>query len=108
MGVAGAAGGGQAGACTGGQTSGSGATATGAGAGGGGGGGVAHPAAATSAIVAAQRRTIEDNSCAPFGAREREVGWVFLEIAVALVIAVAIVWWTMPRKPGKREDEDER
>jgi hypothetical protein len=32
--------------------------------------------------------------------------WVFLEILVALAIAVAIVWWTMPRKPRKR-DEDE-
>jgi len=36
------------------------------------------------------------------------VGWVFLEIAVALVIAVAIVWWTMPRKTQRREDKDER
>jgi len=24
---------------------------------------------------------------------------VFLEIAVALALAVAIVWWTLPRKP---------
>lgn len=27
--------------------------------------------------------------------------WVFLEILAALAVAVAIVWWTMPRKPGK-------
>ena len=32
--------------------------------------------------------------------------WVFLEIALALAVAVAIVWWTMPRRPGKRESED--
>lgn len=101
-GVAGAAGGGQAGFATGGHTSGSGAATTG------GGGGVAQPAATRSAIAAALARAIDDNSCAPVGARERWVGWVFLEIAVALAIAVAIVWWTMPRKTGKREDGDER
>jgi hypothetical protein len=28
------------------------------------------------------------------------LGWVLLEIALALAIAVAIVWWTFPRKPG--------
>jgi len=35
------------------------------------------------------------------------MGWVFLEIVVALALAVAIVWWTMPRKPrdGARKDE---
>jgi hypothetical protein len=27
------------------------------------------------------------------------VFWVFLEIFAALAIAVAIVWWTFPRKP---------
>ena len=27
------------------------------------------------------------------------MGWVFLEVAVALVIAIGIVWWTLPRKP---------
>ena len=25
--------------------------------------------------------------------------WVFLEVLAALAIAVAIVWWTFPRKP---------
>jgi hypothetical protein len=38
---------------------------------------------------------------------EVPVGWVFLEIAVALALAVAIVWWTMPRKPKARERDDE-
>jgi hypothetical protein len=27
------------------------------------------------------------------------MAWVFLEIVVALAVAVAIVWWTLPRKP---------
>jgi hypothetical protein len=31
--------------------------------------------------------------------------WVFLEIFAALAIAVAIVWWTFPRKPRQPEDE---
>jgi len=35
------------------------------------------------------------------------VGWVFLEIALALVIAVAIVWWTLPAKPKPRDEKDE-
>jgi hypothetical protein len=35
------------------------------------------------------------------------MGWVFLEIVVALAIAVAIVWWTLPRKPRAR-DQDSR
>ena len=26
------------------------------------------------------------------------MAWVFLEIAIALAIAVFIVWWTLPRK----------
>ena len=27
------------------------------------------------------------------------MAWVMLEIAIALLLAVAIVWWTLPRKP---------
>jgi len=34
------------------------------------------------------------------------MGWVFLEIAVALAVAVAIVWWTIPKKP--KSDADKR
>jgi hypothetical protein len=26
------------------------------------------------------------------------LGWVFLEILAALAIAIAIVWWTFPKK----------
>ena len=33
------------------------------------------------------------------------MGWVFLEIAAALAIAIGIVWWTMPRKPKDRPGE---
>jgi hypothetical protein len=36
------------------------------------------------------------------------MGWVFLEIAVALGIAVAIVWWTFPRKPRSEEAARDR
>jgi hypothetical protein len=36
---------------------------------------------------------------------ERSLAWVFLEIVAALAIAVAIVWWTFPKKP-KGRDED--
>ena len=32
--------------------------------------------------------------------------WVFLEVLAALAIAVAIVWWTFPRKPKVDERED--
>ena len=27
------------------------------------------------------------------------MGWVFLEVLLALAIAIGIVWWTLPRKP---------
>jgi len=43
------------------------------------------------------------------------LGWVFLEIFVALAIAVVIVWWTFPRRPkadetqvARARPEDER
>jgi len=42
---------------------------------------------------------------------ETRLFWVFLEIVAALAIAVAIVWWTFPKKakgdrdrPGDREE----
>jgi hypothetical protein len=31
--------------------------------------------------------------------------WVFLEILAALAIAIAIVWWTIPKAPKKPDDE---
>ena len=31
--------------------------------------------------------------------------WVFLEIVAALAIAVAIVWWTFPKRPKGRDEE---
>jgi hypothetical protein len=34
------------------------------------------------------------------------MGWVFLEIAAALAIAIGIVWWTMPRKPKGQPGEE--
>ena len=40
------------------------------------------------------------------------MGWVLLEIALALGVAVAIVWFTFPKKDRPRADaarkEDER
>ena len=59
------------------------------------GGAPAHPAG--SAAAAAAARTIEDNG-RNRDSKEKAVGWVFLEIVAALAIAVAIVWWTIPKK----------
>jgi len=36
---------------------------------------------------------------------EKSLAWVFLEIVAALAIAVAIVWWTFPKKPKGRDEE---
>ena len=38
-------------------------------------------------------------------AEDSRVGWVFLEVLAALAIAVAIVWWTFPKR-GKRDDAE--
>jgi len=35
------------------------------------------------------------------------MGWVFLEVAAALAIAVGIVWWTLPRKPKAKDGDGE-
>lgn len=35
------------------------------------------------------------------------MGWVFFEIALALAVAVAIVWWTLPKKDKPRAGADE-
>jgi hypothetical protein len=97
----GCAAGGHTGFSTGGHTSGSGAATCGAGAGG---GALAH---AASRNAAARPLPIADNGSAR-KLEENEVGWVFLEIALALAIAVLIVWWTLPRKPRDRREDDER
>jgi hypothetical protein len=59
-------------------------------------------------ITAARSGTLlDDNGNDGCSREEKAVGWVFLEVAVVLAIAVAIVWWTFPRKPrGGRADED--
>lgn len=38
------------------------------------------------------------------------MGWVFLEILAALLIAVGIVWWTLPKAPkaGAEGAKEER
>jgi hypothetical protein len=89
----GAGGVGQAGFSTGGQMS---ASRCGAG------GGVAHPARSARTSAPA----IEDNRAARTN-EEAGVGWVFLEIGIALAIAVAIVWWTLPRRPKPPKEKDE-
>ena len=59
-------------------------------------------------VQAASANAIADNAARTDGGRR--VFWVFLEIALALGIAVAIVWWTLPRKRRKdaasHEDDD--
>ena len=77
--------------------------------GGGEGGAVTHPAIVAS--IAAARRTRRAN-----GLRSREaVGWLLLEVLVALFIAAAIVMWTMgpkrrkpPREPTNDTGNDRR
>ncbi len=32
------------------------------------------------------------------------MGWVFVEVAVALAIAIGTVWWKLPRKPKPGKD----
>jgi len=58
--------------------------------------------------MAAKPTPIADNGKARNTREEEKVGWVFLEIALALAIAVLIVWWTLPRKPRERREDDER
>jgi hypothetical protein len=38
-------------------------------------------------------------------AGEENLGWVLLEVLAALAIAVAIVWWTFPKKPKGGDEE---
>jgi hypothetical protein len=68
-------------------------------------GAVAHPA---TSMAAHAHAAIADNEEARNGNEEARLGWVFLEIALALAIAVLIVWWTLPRKPRGRPGDDER
>jgi hypothetical protein len=37
---------------------------------------------------------------------EESLGWVFLEVGLALAVLVLIVWWTLPRKPRDPEDDE--
>jgi hypothetical protein len=38
---------------------------------------------------------------------EAYVSWVLFEVVLVLAIAIAIVWWTFPKKPrGGRDAED--
>ena len=42
---------------------------------------------------------MDDNDRDVWLIEETVVFWVFLEIVAALAVAVAIVWWTFPKKP---------
>jgi hypothetical protein len=66
---------------------------------------LAQPASASNAS-AAQRRAIEDNGIEAFTGRNANLGWVLLEVFAALAAAVAIVWWTIPKKPRDDRDRD--
>lgn len=33
------------------------------------------------------------------------MGWLFFEVLLALGIAIAIVWWTLPKKPKPKGGE---
>ena len=45
-----------------------------------------------------------------YAAARDALGWVLLEVLAALVIAIAIVWWTFPKKADeeKRASPDDR
>jgi hypothetical protein len=87
--------------------SGSGARARGCGAG-------ADAQPAINARSAQAAAAIDDNGCTLRTIRVDALVWVFLEILAALAIAVAIVWWTLPRKPkgagesGEQSGEDRK
>jgi hypothetical protein len=85
---------------TGGQTRRSTAAATGGVAAGG--GAVAH---APSSIATDTAAPIPDNGSAR-NTLEASLGWVFLEVGLALAVLVLIVWWTLPRKPRDPKDDE--
>jgi hypothetical protein len=50
-------------------------------------------------------RALDDNGRDAI--EEARVSWVLFEVVLVLAIAIAIVWWTFPKKPReKREGED--
>jgi hypothetical protein len=89
---------------------GSGAFTTGAGSGAfaitAGSGALAHAASKSSAMQAMACRTFADNRCNRIVDGEKRVGWVFFEIVLALVVAVTIVWWTLPKKRADKPPDD--
>ena len=70
--------------------------------GGAGGGAVTQPAARSAATNhGASRHRARANA-----RMRRAMGWILLEALVALVLAIAIVWWTMGPKTRKRPPDD--
>jgi hypothetical protein len=44
---------------------------------------------------------LDDNDSWTNPIEEGKVGWVLFEVAVVLALAIAIVWWTFPKKPRR-------
>jgi hypothetical protein len=61
--------------------------------------GAAQPASA--AIVPAQ--SAHNGVVGRRRRKEATVGWVLLEVLAALAVAIAIVWWTFPKKTRNEE-----
>ena len=40
----------------------------------------------------------------PHAAARSALAWVLLEVLVALLLAIAIVWWTFPKMPNAGEE----
>jgi hypothetical protein len=51
--------------------------------------------------VQAPSASIADNARIDCSEGAFDVGWVLLEVALALAIAIGIVWWTIPKKPPR-------
>ena len=83
--------GGQTGFSAGGHARGAGATTRGCGS--------AQPQSIAARSAAQAPGPMDDNGRDARLIEEVDVGWVFLEIVAALGVAVAIVWWTFPKKP---------
>jgi len=67
--------------------------------------GAAHAAASTVASKTRAARALDDNGRDAI--EEAYVSWVLFEVVLVLAIAIAIVWWTFPKKPrGGRDAED--
>jgi hypothetical protein len=63
------------------------------------GGGAAQAARSASSNPRRGTLAVDDNGRTWVAIRRDKVGWVLVEIVAVLAIAIAIVWWTVPKKP---------